>query len=49
MQPQRPANVYLDGIDAHFNRYLTVPQRTAVASALQRVVDAHAEQTDPRR
>jgi DNA-binding MarR family transcriptional regulator len=46
---RRAAPLYLDGIDAHFNRYLTVPQRTAVASALQRVVDAHAEQTDPRR
>jgi DNA-binding MarR family transcriptional regulator len=46
---RRAAPVYLAGIDAHFNRYLTVPQRTAVASALQRVVDAHAEQTDPRR
>jgi DNA-binding MarR family transcriptional regulator len=48
-QLRRAAPVYLAGIDAHFNRYLTVPQRTAVASALQRVVDAHAEQTDPRR
>ncbi|HEX6658129.1 MAG TPA: helix-turn-helix domain-containing protein [Ilumatobacter sp.] len=46
---RRAAPVYLAGIDAHFNRYLTVPQRTAVASALQRVVDAHAEQIDPRR
>jgi len=46
---RRAAPVYLAGIDAHFNRYLTAPQRTAVASALQRVVDAHAEQTDPRR
>jgi DNA-binding MarR family transcriptional regulator len=46
---RRAAPVYLAGIDAHFNRYLTAPQRTAVASALQRVVDAHAEQADPRR
>jgi DNA-binding MarR family transcriptional regulator len=46
---RRAAPVYLAGIDAHFNRYLTSVQRTAVASALQRVVDAHAEQTDPRR
>ena len=46
---RRAAPLYLDGIEVHFNRYLTVPQRTAVASALQRVVDAHAEQTDPRR
>jgi hypothetical protein len=41
--------VYLAGIDAHFNRYLTGTQRNAVAGALQRVVDAHAEQIDPRR
>jgi DNA-binding MarR family transcriptional regulator len=46
---RRAAPVYLAGIDAHFNRYLTSVQRTAVASALQRVVDAHAEQVDPRR
>src|SRR5215204_199226 len=46
---RRAAPVYLAGIDAHFNRYLTSVQRTAVASALQRVVDAHAEQIDPRR
>ena len=46
---RRAAPLYLDGIDAHFNRYLTAPQRTAVATALQRVVDAHAEQIDPRR
>jgi DNA-binding MarR family transcriptional regulator len=43
------APVYLAGIDAHFNRYLTGTQRSAVAGALQRVVDAHAEQIDPRR
>jgi DNA-binding MarR family transcriptional regulator len=43
------APVYLAGIEAHFNRYLTDTQRRSVANALQRVVDAHAEQTDPRR
>jgi DNA-binding MarR family transcriptional regulator len=46
---RRAAPVYLAGIDAHFNRYLTGTQRSAVAGALQRVVDAHAEQIDPRR
>jgi DNA-binding MarR family transcriptional regulator len=46
---RRAAPIYLAGIDQHFNRYLTTSQRTAVASALQRVVDAHAEQADPRR
>jgi DNA-binding MarR family transcriptional regulator len=46
---RRAAPVYLAGIDAHFNRYLTGTQRNAVAGAHQRVVDAHAEQIDPRR
>ena len=46
---RRAAPVYLAGIDAHFNRYLTGSDRNAVASALQRVVDAHRDQTDPRR
>jgi DNA-binding MarR family transcriptional regulator len=46
---RRAAPVYLAGIDTHFNRYLTGTQRNAVAGALQRVVDAHAEQIDPRR
>ena len=46
---RRAAPVYMAGIDDHFNRYLTAAQRAAVAGALQRVVDAHAENTDPRR
>jgi DNA-binding MarR family transcriptional regulator len=46
---RRAAPVYLKGIDDHFNRYLSSVQRTAVAAALQRVVDAHADQIDPRR
>ena len=46
---RRAAPVYMAGIDNHFNRYLTAAQRAAVAGALQRVVEAHAEQTDPRR
>src|SRR4051812_33584104 len=46
---RRAAPVYLAGIEDHFNRYLTAAQRSSVASALQRVIDAHAEQVDPRR
>jgi DNA-binding MarR family transcriptional regulator len=46
---RRAAPVYLEGIDEHFNRYLSSAQRNAVAAALQRVVDAHADQIDPRR
>ena len=46
---RRAAPVYLSGIDDHFNRYLTAAQRASIAAALQRVVDAHAEQADPRR
>jgi DNA-binding MarR family transcriptional regulator len=46
---RRAVPVYLAGIDDHFNRYLSAAQRAAVAGALQRVVDAHAEQADPRR
>jgi DNA-binding MarR family transcriptional regulator len=46
---RRAAPVYLKGIDDHFSRYLSSAQRNAVAAALQRVVDAHADQIDPRR
>jgi DNA-binding MarR family transcriptional regulator len=46
---RRAVPVYLAGIDDHFNRYLSAAQRAAVAGALQRVVDAHAGQADPRR
>jgi len=46
---RRAAPVYLKGIDDHFNRYLSSAQRSAVAAALQRVVDAHADLIDPRR
>jgi DNA-binding MarR family transcriptional regulator len=41
------APVYLAGIDKHFNRHLTGAQQDAIATGLQRVVDAH--DVDPRR
>lgn len=40
---------YLEGIDQHFNRYLTAADRRAVAAALQKVLDAHRDQMDLRR
>lgn len=40
---------YLAGIDEHFNRHLTVADRRTIASALQKVVDAHTSQMDLRR
>jgi DNA-binding MarR family transcriptional regulator len=43
------APVYLAGIDQHFTRYLTVAQQQAVVAALERVIDAHEGQVDPRR
>ena len=41
------APVYLAGIDKHFNQHLTAAQQDAIATGLQRVVDAH--EVDPRR
>jgi DNA-binding MarR family transcriptional regulator len=43
------APVYLTGIEQHFTRYLTTAQQRAVAAGLQRVIDAHDAETDPRR
>jgi DNA-binding MarR family transcriptional regulator len=43
------ARRYLAGIDQHFNRYLTEADRRAIAGALQKVVDAHNADLDPRR
>ena len=40
---------YLAGIEQHFNRHLTEADRDAVATALQKVVDAHHAEMDPRR
>lgn len=49
MALREAAPVYLAGIDHHFSRHLTSAQRRSIASGLQRVVDAHAADVDPRR
>jgi DNA-binding MarR family transcriptional regulator len=46
---RRAVPVYLQGIDEHFNRHLTDAQQRAIATGLQRVVDAHRAKADPRR
>ncbi len=46
---RRAAPVYLAGIEQHFNRYLSASSRRTIAVALQRVIDAHQAQLDPRR
>ena len=43
------APIYLRGIEEHFNRHLTASDRRAMASALQKVLDAHEAQMDLRR
>ena len=46
---KQAAPIYLAGIDEHFNRHLAPTAQRAVAAALQRVIDAHQAQLDPRR
>jgi DNA-binding MarR family transcriptional regulator len=46
---KRTAPPYLDGIDRHFNRFLSDDDRRRVAEILQRVVDAHQAELDLRR
>jgi DNA-binding MarR family transcriptional regulator len=46
---RRAAPVYLAGIERHFTRYLDASQQRAIADGLQRVIDAHDANTDPRR
>jgi DNA-binding MarR family transcriptional regulator len=46
---RKAAPFYLRGIDQHFNRYLTVSQQDAITNGLQRVIDAHNADIDPRR
>ncbi len=41
--------VYLTAISEHFTRHLTVAQQQAIARGLQRVIDAHDADSDPRR
>ncbi len=43
------APVYLAGIDEHFTRHLSSTEQHTIANALQRVIDAHDAQIDPRR
>ena len=46
---RRTAPLYLDGIDRHFNRYLSDTAQRSIATALQRVIDAHQADLDLRR
>jgi DNA-binding MarR family transcriptional regulator len=46
---KQAAPVYLAGIEQHFTRHLTAAQQRAIADGLQRVIDAHDAETDPRR
>lgn len=46
---KKAAPVYLKGIDQHFTRHLSVAQQRAIIDGLQRVIDVHDSQTDPRR
>src|SRR5262245_40271425 len=43
------APIYLAGIEEHFNRHLTPAAQRSIATALQRVIDAHQAQLDLRR
>ena len=43
------APVYLSGIDEHFTRHLSSTEQHTIVNALQRVIDAHDAQVDPRR
>ncbi|MET0324143.1 MAG: MarR family transcriptional regulator [Ilumatobacteraceae bacterium] len=43
------APFYLAGIDRHFTRFLSPAQQRSIATGLQRVIDAHEADADPRR
>lgn len=46
---KRAAPIYLNGIDEHFTRHLTMAQQRGIVDGLQRVIDVHDAQADPRR
>ena len=46
---KQAAPVYLAGIERHFTRHLTLVEQRVVVAGLQRVIDAHDADTDPRR
>ena len=43
------APVYHSGIDEHFTRHLSSTEQHTIVKALQRVIDAHDAQINPRR
>jgi DNA-binding MarR family transcriptional regulator len=43
------APLYLAGIEEHFNRHLSPAAQRAIATGLQRVIDAHQARLDLRR
>jgi DNA-binding MarR family transcriptional regulator len=46
---KQAAPVYLAGIERHFTRHLTIAEQRAIVIGLQRVIDVHDADTDPRR
>ena len=46
---RRAAPLYLDGIERHFNRYLSAAAQRSISTQLQRVIDAHQADLDLRR
>jgi DNA-binding MarR family transcriptional regulator len=45
---KQAAPFYLAGIQRHFTRHLTAAEQRVVATGLQRVIDAHDADIDPR-
>lgn len=46
---KQTAPLYRAGVEQHFNRHLTPATRRAIETSLQRVIDAHQAELDPRR